>query len=45
MYQVLGLEKMSSCCLMLALTGTSRSQMKARIAATMHHGMKKAAAL
>ena len=45
MYQVLGLEKMSSCCLMLALTGTSRSQMKARIAATRHHGMKNSAAL
>lgn len=45
MYQVLGLEKMSSCCLMLALTGTSRSQMNARIAARTHHGTKKIAAL
>ena len=45
MHQVSGLEKMSICWRMLALTGTSLSRVKARRAATMVQGMKKTAAL
>ena len=44
MYQVSGLEKMSNCCLMLAVTGTDFSASQAQPAPTRTNGIQKNAA-